>query len=64
MYALNVLYFIHHGLRIPLCGQDFHADGQTGNPVDRNTLVNGQNVAVILGNGLQDRREQPGFVIL
>ena len=59
MHTRSLLNVIHHGRRVPQLRGDVHADGQGGDSVNGDGLMDGQDVAVIFRDDLQHIREDP-----
>ena len=43
--------------------KNVHTQSKCGNPIDRNTLMNGENVSMKPCNRLQDNRQKPRFIV-
>ena len=54
---------LYHCFCIPLARKNVHTQSKCGNPIDRNTLMNGENVSMKPCNRLQDNRQKPRFII-
>ena len=54
---------LYHSFCIPLARKNVHTQSKCGNPIDRNTLMNGENVSMKPCNRLQDNRQKPRFIV-
>ena len=54
---------LYHCFCIPLARKNVHTQSKCGNPIDRNTLMNGENVSMKPCNRLQDNRQKPRFIV-
>ena len=55
---------LYHCFCIPLARKNVHTQSKCGNPIDRNTLMNGENVSMKPCNCLQDNRQKPRCALL
>ena len=60
MDAGLALYLIDHGRYIPRGRQNIHRQGQGSHAVDRNGLMDRQDIALIIRDGLQYQGQQSG----
>jgi len=54
---------LYHCFCIPLARKNVHTQSKCGNPIDRNALMNGENVSMKPCNRLQDNRQKPRFIV-
>ena len=63
MDAGLALYLIDHGRYIPRGRQNIHRQGQGSHAVDRNGLMDRQDIALIIRDGLQYQGQQSRLVV-
>ena len=63
MDSISLFDLIHHSLCVSLTRQDIHAECEGCHSIDRNTLMDRQDISMETCNGLKHNRQDSRFII-